>query len=110
MMSHVSLRAKSPTDTNPHTGSGELPYSKSPTHPQSGSRTDSGPESLCKPWREQFIRAVNVQISVHRIYQDLVLDHQFSGSYYSVRRFVLRLGIGQPLPFRRMECEPGEQA
>lgn len=45
-----------------------------------------------------------------RIYQDLVTDHGFVGSYYSVRRFVRRLEKSQELPFRRIECEPGEEA
>jgi hypothetical protein len=35
---------------------------------------------------------------------------QFSGSYYSVKRFVRRFLESTPLPFRRMECEPGEEA
>jgi transposase len=47
---------------------------------------------------------------VQRIYQDLVAEHQFAGSYHSVRRFVLRLQpAGAELPFRRMECAPGEE-
>ena len=38
-------------------------------------------------------------------------DHGESApSYYSVRRFVARLMRKTPLPFRRMETEPGEEA
>ena len=126
---YVAKVPKSPTDSNPQTGFGQgLPLnstadptaqtvspepgdSKSLTHPQTGSQPDCGPESLCEPWRQQIIQALKDQLSVQRIYQDLVLEHQFKGSYYSVRRFVLRLGGALPeLPFRRMECEPGEQA
>ena len=29
--------------------------------------------------------------------------------YHSVRRFVARLGVKTPVPFRRMECGPGEE-
>ena len=37
-------------------------------------------------------------------------DHDFTGSYYSVRRFVKLLESKTPLPFRRLETEPGEEA
>jgi len=50
------------------------------------------------------------QLSAQRIYQDLVAEHGFEGSYSSVKRFVRRLGARTPLPFRRMECEPGQEA
>ena len=45
-----------------------------------------------------------------RIHQDLVEEHGFQGSYWSVMRLVRRLGHTQELPFRRMECQPGEEA
>ena len=41
---------------------------------------------------------------------DLMADHGFTGSYYSVRRFVRTLELVQELPFRRIECEPGDGA
>ncbi len=96
--------AKSPT---PQTGSLEIGKSKSP-----GVHTGSGEcsGSLCAPWQAQIQKAVEGGLSVQRIYQDLVSDHHFSGSYYSVRRFVQRLRPeGAELPFRRMECEPGAE-
>jgi len=37
-------------------------------------------------------------------------EHGFEGSYQSVQRFVRRLRATSPLPFRRMECEPGQEA
>ena len=37
-------------------------------------------------------------------------EHSFGGSYYTVRRFVRRLEPVQELPFRRLECEPGDEA
>ena len=49
-------------------------------------------------------------LSAQRIYQDLVTEHGFTGSYYSVRRFVRRLEPTRELPFRRLECEPGDEA
>ena len=48
-------------------------------------------------------------MSVQRIHQDLVAERQFEGSYYSVRRYVLRLSKRLALPFRRLEVEPGEE-
>jgi len=39
------------------------------------------------------------------------MEHGYTDSYYSVRRFVKRLGGNEtPLPFRRMECAPGDEA
>ena len=42
--------------------------------------------------------------------QDLVEEAGFEGSYWSVMRFVRRLGRARQLPFRRMECGPAEEA
>lgn len=44
-----------------------------------------------------------------RIYQDLRVETDFTGSYSSVKRFVRRLGQTTPLPYRRLESPPGEQ-
>jgi transposase len=47
---------------------------------------------------------------MQRIYQDLVAEHEFAGSYYAVRRFVRRRhGAAAELPFRRMEVAPGQE-
>ena len=48
-------------------------------------------------------------MSIQQIYQDLVVERQFAGSYFAVRRFVVRLVGKQELPFRRMECAPGQE-
>ncbi|MBA2690256.1 MAG: IS21 family transposase [Burkholderiales bacterium] len=65
---------------------------------------------MCARWQGQIEKALEAGLSVQRIYQDLVAFHRFSGSDYSVRRFVLRLKpAGAQLPFRRMECAPGEE-
>ena len=53
---------------------------------------------------------LDLGLSARRIHQDLLGEHGFGGSYYSVRRFVQRLGRTLPLPFRRLECPPGEEA
>jgi transposase len=82
--------------------------SESPT-PQTGSASLYGPASLCDPWREEIEQALERGLSIQRIYQDLVTERQFAGSYYAVRRFVLRRVGLQELPFRRMECAPGQE-
>jgi len=95
--------ADSKSPANPRTGS-EGESSKSPTP-----RTGSGPESLCAPWRAQIEAAVAAGLSVQRVYQDLVGEAQFAGSYDSVWRFVRRLADSPGLPFRRLEVEPGTE-
>jgi len=69
----------------------------------------SGPDSQCEPFLEVINGKLEQELSAQRIYQDLVAEHGFAGSYYSVRRFVRRLGQSHPLPFRRMESAPGDQ-
>jgi hypothetical protein len=49
-------------------------------------------------------------LSAQRIYQDLVIEHGFTGSYPSVRRFVHQQRTHLPLPFRRIEVAPAEEA
>lgn len=98
--------SKSPT---PQTGSGDPWPPKPATDPHTGSADLGGPASLCDPWREQIEQALERGLSIQRIYQDLVTERQFAGSYYAVRRFVLRRVGSQELPFRRMECAPGQE-
>jgi transposase len=102
----AGLTPKSPT---PQTGSPGSAEAKSPTHPQTGSSARRGPVSLCDPWRVQIESAWQAGLSVQRIYQDLVAEHQFAGSYHAVRRFVLRHRGAAELPFRRLECAAGQE-
>ena len=69
-----------------------------------------GRQSLCQPWLPQIERAVSLGLSAQRIYQDLVGEHGFRGSYQAVKRFVRHLRQIQPVPFARMEVEPGAEA
>jgi transposase len=48
-------------------------------------------------------------LSAQRIWQDLHFEQGFTGGYQSVKRFIHRLCQARPLPFRRMECGPGEE-
>src|SRR5271165_1140337 len=70
----------------------------------------AGRQSLCQPHLNQIEAAVVVGLSAQRIYQDLVCDHGFVGSYQAVKRFVRHLRETQPIPFVRMEVEPGAEA
>lgn len=70
----------------------------------------SGPASGCEPFRDVIISKLEKGLSAKRIYQDLKVEHDFSGSYWSVRRFVTKLTNKTPLPVRRLEVAPGEEA
>ncbi len=90
------------TGTDPETGSN-----------QSVSSSDDAPSvsrSQCEPFRELIKVQLAAELSAQRIYQDLRADHGYTGSYYSVRRFVHQLETRLPLPMRRMECAPGVEA
>lgn len=69
-----------------------------------------GPASAAEPWRRMIVEMLGRGLSARRIYQDLITEHAYAGSYWSVRRLVRRLQQGTPLPFRRMECAPGDEA
>ncbi len=96
----------SPNAANAPPGSGGDDGSK----PASAPPGSGGSVSQCEPYRAVVVGKLDQGLAAQRIYQDLVVEHGFSGSYYSVRRFVRRLGQTRPLPFRRMECEPGQEA
>jgi transposase len=78
----------------------------SPSRPQRG----HGRHSVCEPLRDVIQAKCDLGLNAQRIHQDLAADHAFTGSYYSVRRFIRRLEPKQELPFRRIECEPGDEA
>ncbi len=68
-----------------------------------------GRSSQCDPFSDLIKRKLDDGLSAQRIWQDLVGEYGFTGSYSSMKRFVRRLGATTPLPFRRMECEPGQE-
>jgi transposase len=73
-------------------------------------KTPGRQQSDSEPWREIILAKRQQGLSYTRIHYDLVQDHGAKVSYDSVRRFVHWLECEQPLPFRRMECDPGEEA
>jgi transposase len=69
----------------------------------------AGRTSQCLPFAAVIERGLAAGLSAQRIYQDLVAEHGFTGAYDAVKRFVRRLGQKVELPFRRMECAPGQE-
>ena len=105
--------AKSPTISTP--GSPSPPESKSPistpgekvcTTPVPGK---PGRPSLCEPHRASIDCKLDAGLSAQRIYQDLLSEVCFSGSYQSVKRFVQRLQQQQPERVWRVEVQPAEE-
>jgi len=96
--------------TNAPTGSEGSKPANAPTGSVDQEIPKAGPESQCEPFRKVIQDKLQNGLSRQRIYQDLREEHGFEGSYYSVRRFVRRLGQDRPIPFRRMECMPGDES
>jgi transposase len=93
-------------------GTAAVPTLNQPNAPTgSESSPVSGPRSECEPFRELILAKLEQGLEAVRIHQDLVAEHgKGVPSYYSVRRFIARLRHKTPLPFRRMETAPGEEA
>lgn len=114
---HLNAAAKSPTISTPgSTG----PDSKSPgistpgvsSSPQliaEAIQAEAGRPSLCEPHRQRIELKLETRLSAQRIYQDLVDEVRFSGSYQSVKRFVKQLRAEQPERVWRIEVAPGEE-
>jgi excisionase family DNA binding protein len=90
-----------PKSTQAPTGSVDSESTQAPRSPAS----DDVGRSDCEPLREVIEKKLDQGLSAKRIHQDLVEENGFAGSYWSVMRFVRRLGQTRELPFRRLECE-----
>lgn len=88
------------------TGSGPPPDSQLPASP-----TRKTTASACEPFREAIQQGLGKGRNAMAIWQDLVADHGFVGSYQSVQRFVRKLG-GNRVPEARavIITAPGEEA
>jgi transposase len=82
--------------------------SSAPTTQPVARRT--GRPSVCEPFRELILAKLGQELSAKRIHQDLCDEQNFTGDYYTVRRFVQKLAARVPLPMRRLECVPGFEA
>jgi transposase len=70
----------------------------------------TGRRSQCEIYLPVILTKLEQHLSAQRIWQDLVAEHGYDGKYDSVKRFVRRLNASTPLPYRRLECAPGEEA
>ena len=111
------LRLSSQADSKPASappGSTGAPTGSMPTESglaaSSSTGAPPGTVSAASPWREVILQKLEMGLTAQRIYQDLCGDHDYTGSYYSVRRLIKKLTAVLPAPFRRMECEPGAEA
>ncbi len=93
---------------------------KAATNPPPGSKSElvafnaavAGPPSTCERFRTVIEEKVAQGLSGRRIYQDLVQEQGEEGapSYDSIKRFLRHLRRSTPVPFRRMEVAPGQEA
>ncbi len=67
----------------------------------------AGRRSHCEAFQSVILSLLELGLSAQRIFQDLVAEHQFPGSYDSVKRFVARRRASTPLPFRRLQFAAG---
>ena len=68
-----------------------------------------GRRSLCEEYHRIIVAYLENELDAVRIFQDLVNEHEFIGSYSSVRRYIRRLRKKGELPCRRFETAPGEE-
>ena len=68
-----------------------------------------GRKSLCSDHHDDIQELLKSNLTARRIYQDLMMDHGFGGSYESVKRYVRKLSETYELPFRRIELAPGKE-
>lgn len=66
--------------------------------------------SACETHRDWIEAQVTLGRNAQAIYQDLVEQHGFEHRYNSVKRFVRRLRVRDPVRFDVLESEPGEEA
>jgi transposase len=114
---YLEAAAKSPTISTP--GSPELGESKSPISPPgeptgadrvtTALAAEVGRPSFCDPHRERINAKLEAGLSAQRIYQDLLVEVGFRGSYQSVKRFARQLRHQQPKRVWRIEVQPGEE-
>jgi len=94
-----------------HVRASESKPAKAPTGSEADNPDSATRHSNCEPYRTQILAKLELGLSAQRIYQDLGAEVEgFDASYWSVRRFVAKLQQTSTLPFRRLECDPGEEA
>jgi transposase len=88
---------------------------RDPPKPAIQVTTDSGPPrgrspSTCEPYRELIEQGLARGRNAMAIWQDLVADHGFAGSYQTVKRFVRKIrGSERPQAVGIIRTTPGEE-
>jgi hypothetical protein len=67
-------------------------------------------QSLVEPLRERVLALRERGVEGQAIWQLLVEEHRFTGSYSSVKRFLRRVAPALARATLRLEVEPGEEA
>jgi hypothetical protein len=78
--------------------------------PAGKSITEAGRRSQCAAHEATVVAKAEQGLSAQRIYQDLVSEQGFEGSYDAVKRFCRKLKAAAPDRIWRIECLPGEEA
>ena len=103
----LARQSEEPKPAIPPAGSEAL-QEANPANSPSGSKP--GRVSQCEPFKGAIEAGLDRGLSAQRIYQDLVAEQKFEGGYDSVKRYVRQLEQASPLPYRRVESEPGQEA
>jgi hypothetical protein len=116
----VSNAANAPTRTADGEGAGaavanvsntaNAPIGSNVSNAANAPTGSGGRTSDCEPYRAFIQDKLEQGLSAVRIHQDLTAELNAAVTYTSVRRFVRRLVLRAPAPFRRMGCAPGEEA
>ena len=108
----LEVDPKAASQVTPDPGPASKPASQVTTDLERAPRPDSGPvASRCEPFREWIEEALGRGRNAKSIWQGLVDEHGFEGSYESVKRFVRRLrGVPGREAHPTIVTAPGEEA
>ena len=95
---------------NPQTGSDGVLQRESLAVATAAKHSLNGPASSCQSSETIFKSWLDRGQSIKRIHPDLQSEHGFKGSYFSVYLLATKLSANVPLPHRRLEVEPVEEA
>lgn len=101
--------SKSPPISTPGESSPAPPQTLGPQLVTEALEVEAGRPSHCEAHRARIETKLDLGLSAQRIYQDLVAEVGFNGSYQSVKRFVRHLRRQQPERVWRIEVQPGEE-
>lgn len=114
---NIARRQAAPPSKSPTPATGADPNSPTLTTgpvaeipPPRPPGADTGPQSLCEPHRIFIEEQLRLRRNYTAIYQELVDQHGFTGSYNSVKRFSGRMVRREPEQFDRLEFPAGEEA